>query len=256
MEAAYDVEHWRAQLIMVYNGELYNTEELRQKLLYKGYKLYWALRHRGVLKAYAEWGESCTDMLNGIYALLSGMRKRSACLWQGQDRGQAVFLLCADGVFIFASELKALLEHPSVKPEIDAQGIAEIILVGPGRTPGCGVFKNIEELKPGCCGFYDKAGLRIKQYWALKDKEHTDNFEQTAEKVRFLVEDAIERQLVSDVPICTFLSGGLDSSIIPPLPQKDWRIGERGLTPFRCITETTKNISQPQNSSPAATMNI
>jgi asparagine synthase (glutamine-hydrolysing) len=220
-------EHGGRRLIMVYNGELYNTEELRQKLLYKGYSFIGHSDTEVLLKAYAEWGESCTDMLNGIYAFAVWDEEEER-LFMARDRigVKPFFYYAADGVFIFASELKALLEHPSVKPEIDAQGIAEIILVGPGRTPGCGVFKNIEELKPGCCGFYDKAGLRIKQYWALKDKEHTDNFEQTAEKVRFLVEDAIERQLVSDVPICTFLSGGLDSSIISTIAAK--RLADRG----------------------------
>ena len=88
------------------------------------------------------------------------------------------------------------------------------MFIGPGRTPGCGVFKGISEIKPACCGYYNKSGIKIRKYWTLKDREHTDTFEETVEKVRELVKDSITRQLVSDVPVGTFLSGGLDSSII------------------------------------------
>ena len=114
--------------------------------------------------------------------------------------------------FVFASELKAMLCHPEIEPVMDINSLSEIMLIGPGRTPGCGVFKGIEEIKPAFCGTYSHDGLKLRRYWQLCYKEHTDNFNQTAEKVRFLVCDAIKRQLVSDVPLCTFLSGGLDSS--------------------------------------------
>ncbi len=123
--------------------------------------------------------------------------------------------------FIFASEIKAILKHPLVKAEVDINSTAEIILMGPGRTPGTVVFKNIHELCPASCGFYSKDGLKTYKYWELKDREHTDNIEQTIEKTRWLVCDAIQRQLVSDVPVCTFLSGGLDSSIISALAKKN-----------------------------------
>lgn len=220
-------EDGRRRLIMVYNGELYNTEELRQRLLNRGYAFDGHSDTEVLLKSYAEWGDACVYMLNGIYAFAVWDEKEES-LFIARDRigVKPLFYYCKNGVFIFASEIKALLCHPYVRPKLDAQGVAELILVGPGRTPGCGVFKDIEELRPGCCGFYDRAGLRLRQYWDLKDAEHKDSFEQTVEKVRFLVEDAIERQLVSDVPICTFLSGGLDSSIITAIAAK--RLSDRG----------------------------
>ena len=124
------------------------------------------------------------------------------------------FYTLDNGRFIFSSELKGILAATEKQPEIDARGIMEVMLIGPGRTPGYGVFKGIEELRPGCFGFFDENGIRLHEYWNLCDREHTENFEQTAEHVRFLVTDAIKRQLVSDVPIGTFLSGGLDSSLI------------------------------------------
>lgn len=76
------------------------------------------------------------------------------------------------------------------------------------------MFRGISELEPGCCGFFADGELRLCRYWKLMDREHRDSFDETVEKVRFLVTDAIRRQMVSDVPIGTFLSGGLDSSII------------------------------------------
>ena len=114
---------------------------------------------------------------------------------------------------IFASELKTLLCHPEIPPQVDAHGLADVLLLGPGRTPGCGVFRNVQELKPGCCAEYTvpQVGaprLTVRRYWQLTDHEHPDDFTHTAAKVRDLVMDAVTRQLVSDVPVATFLSGG------------------------------------------------
>ena len=110
--------------------------------------------------------------------------------------------------------MKTILCYPTVRAQLDAQGAAELIMLGPGRLPGSGVFRGIRELEPGCCGWYEKGKLRYWRYWKLTDREHTDSFIETAGKVRELVRNAIKRQMVSDVPIGTFLSGGLDSSII------------------------------------------
>ena len=122
----------------------------------------------------------------------------------------------AEDSLIFGSELKTLLAHPAVPPRIDANGLAEVLLLGPGRTPGCGVFQNVRELLPGQYAVYETqtARLTLHTYWRLEDHDHPDDFTATARRVRDLVTDAIERQLVSDVPVATFLSGGLDSSLI------------------------------------------
>jgi len=115
---------------------------------------------------------------------------------------------------ICAAESKTVLRYPPVRSEEDEGGAAEISLLGPGTTPGCGVFRGIMELKPGWCGYYEHGRLHIQQYWSLRDREHRESFRETAEHVRELVLDAIRRQTVSDVPVGTFLSGGLDSSLI------------------------------------------
>jgi len=90
----------------------------------------------------------------------------------------------------------------------------QLLMLGPGRLPGSGVFQGIRELEPGCCGTFQNGKLKVRRYWKLIDRPHTDSFAQTLEKVRWLATDAIKRQMVSDVPIGTFLSGGLDSSLI------------------------------------------
>ena len=86
--------------------------------------------------------------------------------------------------------------------------------IGPAHTPGLTVFKDIYELKPGYYGVFDRYGFKMEQYWKLESKEHTDDFKTTCEKIEYLLDDSIQRQLVSDVPLGLMLSGGLDSSII------------------------------------------
>ena len=200
---------------IVYNGELYNTDEVRNELIVSGHNFTTKSDTEVILKAYVQWKDECVNKFNGIFAFAI-WDEYEQHLFFARDRigVKPFFYTIVNESFIFGSEIKSLLEHKYVEPVIDENSIAEIIFLGPGRTPGCGIFKNINELKPACCGFYNKSGIKIKKYWVLKDKEHTDSFDDTVEKVRYLVKDAITRQLVSDVPIGTFLSGGLDSSII------------------------------------------
>ena len=200
---------------VVYNGELYNTEEVRNDLLACGHTFIGHSDTEVLLKSYIEWHEKCVDRFNGIFAFAIWDEAKQS-LFMARDRigVKPLFYALTDTHFLFASEIKALLASEFVKPEVDLQGTAEVMLIGPGRTPGYGVFRNIAELPPAHYAYFTKNGLNITQYWALRDAPFTDSFEQTVEKVRYLVTDAITRQLVSDVPVCTFLSGGLDSSII------------------------------------------
>lgn len=200
---------------IVYNGELYNTQELRSVLVNCGHQFTGHSDTEVLLHAYAQWAERCLDKLNGIFAFGIWEHKRQK-LFLARDRmgvKPLFYKLHGDGL-IFSSEIKTILAHPNVTANLDAEGIAEILLLGPGRTPGNGVFKGILELEPGCCGYFAKQKWCWQRYWKLRDREHTQNFEETAAQVRDLVTDAIKRQMVSDVPIGTFLSGGLDSSLI------------------------------------------
>ena len=117
-------------------------------------------------------------------------------------------------VTVFASELKSLFEYPDVSAVLDKTGLCELFALSPARTQGVGVFKDVRELRPARYMIINRHGMTIKKYWSLVSGEHKDSYEETIEKVRSLVYDSVKRQLISDVPIATFLSGGLDSSII------------------------------------------
>lgn len=201
--------------VLVYNGELYNTAELRRELLKLGHHFSGHSDTEVLLHGYAQWGEECLDRFNGIYAFAI-WREKARQLFLARDRigVKPLFFSRYQGGLLFASEMKTILAYPGFPAVIGEEGVAELLLLGPGRTPGCGVFRDIQELEPGCCANWDGKALRIRRYWKLTDREHRDSFPETAEIVRYLVTDAIRRQMVSDVPIGTFLSGGLDSSII------------------------------------------
>lgn len=203
------------EYVITYNGELYNTDELRTDLKKEGFEFSTASDTEVLLYSYIRYGKECPQKLNGIYAFAvwdSLLRRVFIC----RDRfGVKPFFYTFTGDnLVFASELKALFRHPSVNPEIDADSLREIFAISPARTPGSGVFKGIMELRPGHCMTIDRDGAHISRYWGLKSREHTDSYEETVEKVRALLVDSITRQLVSDVPIGTLLSGGLDSSVI------------------------------------------
>ena len=209
------VKYGENEYTLIYNGELYNTDEVRNELKACGHKFLGHSDTEVVLKAFIQWKDECVNKFNGIFAFAVWDDKEQRLFFARDRIGvKPLFYAIVNNSFIFGSEIKALLTHKFVEPIIDENSIAEIMFIGPGRTPGCGVFKGINEIKPACCGYYNKSGIKIRKYWTLKDREHTDTFPQTVEKVRELVKDSITRQLVSDVPVGTFLSGGLDSSII------------------------------------------
>ncbi|MBR6967683.1 MAG: asparagine synthase (glutamine-hydrolyzing) [Ruminococcus sp.] len=217
---------------IVYNGELYNTDELRREL---ADEFDFATRSdtEVLLKSYIKWGSSCVDRLNGIFAFAVYDEKEHR-IFLARDRigVKPLFYFDTGKKLIFASELPALLEHPDISHEIDEQGAAELLLMAPGRTMGCGVIRGVKELKAGWCGYYTENGLDLREYWRLRAFELHETFEQTTEHVRQLVLDSIRRQLVSDVPVCTFLSGGLDSSLISSVAASELKKQGRQLTTF------------------------
>ncbi len=201
---------------IVYNGELYNTDQLRARLSLLGHTFLTHTDTEVVLHSYIEWGKNCLKQFNGIFAFAIWDAVENQ-LFLARDRMgvKPLFFIHEENRFLFASEIKTLFAFPGTSPQLDREGIAELMLIGPGRTPGCGVFKGIRELKAAEYAFLSPDGkLSIHRYWKLKAHPHTDTFLETAAHTSYLVRDAIHRQLVSDVPVGTFLSGGLDSSLI------------------------------------------
>ena len=224
-----------ALYVLVYNGELYNTQELRQELQQRGYAFEGHSDTEVVLKSFLQWGEGCVERFNGIFAL-GVWCEREKKLFLARDRigVKPLFYSLRNGGMLFASEIKTLLCHDSLTPRLDREGAAQLLLLGPGRLPGSGVFRDVQELEPGYCGWFGDGKLQLKRYWKLRDREHLDSFEETLESVRWLVTDAIKRQMVSDVPIGTFLSGGLDSSIITAVCAEELRKTGTALPTF-CV---------------------
>ena len=200
---------------IAYNGQIYNTSELRSELEEHGFSFNSYSDTEVILKGYIHWKYDLVKKLNGIFAF---------AIWDSQNKElflardhfgvKPLFYTFYNNTIVFGSEIKALFKYPGIEPRLDEQSIAELFGVGPCRTAGNGIFKDIYEIKPAHLGVFNECGFHLENYWKLESKPHYDTLGKTCEKVRFLLEDSINRQLVSDVPLCVFLSGGLDSSII------------------------------------------
>jgi asparagine synthase (glutamine-hydrolysing) len=214
---------------LVYNGELYNTEDLRKELIARGHRFRSHSDTEVLLTSYMEWGADCVEKLNGIFAFAIWC-ERDQKLFLARDRlgVKPLFYTEKNGFLLFGSELKALLAHPEVEPVVDQEGLSEIFGLGPSRTPGHGVFKGIRELRPGHVLLYSPEGLKITRYWQLHSQEHQHSLEETTDHVHDLLKDSIERQLVADVPVSTLLSGGVDSSAISSIASRYFKQQGRG----------------------------
>lgn len=209
------VEYQGNTYVITYNGQIYNTSELKKDLIEKGFSFWGHSDTEVLLKAYICFGKDVVSKLNGIFAFaIWNEEKKELFVARDHFGVKPFFYSIIDNNFIFASEIKALFEYPGIYPVVDSQGIDELLGIGPAHTPGTSVFKDIYELKPASYGIFNSSGFSCSKYWKLESKVHNDDFNTTCDKVKFLLEDSIQRQLTSDVPLCTFLSGGLDSSII------------------------------------------
>jgi asparagine synthase (glutamine-hydrolysing) len=207
---------------LTYNGEIYNFRELRSELESRGHTFHTRSDTEVLLHAYAEWGEDCVHHLNGIFAFgLWDEQKQQLMLARDHLGVKPLFYAQRGSAVLFGSELKVLLAHPAVKAEIDSEGLAAIF--GFRRAPGSGVFRNVYELRPGHIALFTRDQTQVKRYWALHSAPHGDDLATTAGKIRALLEDIVKRQLISDVPVVTMLSGGLDSSALTALTAREFK---------------------------------
>jgi asparagine synthase (glutamine-hydrolysing) len=207
---------------IVYNGELYNTAELRDKLINMGYHFKTYTDTEVILTGFMAFGGEFVKELNGIFSFAI-WDDNSKLLYLARDRFgvKPLFYTLQEDTIIFASEIKALFEFPGVKPRIDADGLCEIFGLGPAKTYGKGVFKDIHEVLAGNMIVFDEHSLHQKPYWSLVSAPHEDDYETTVEKTSYLLYDAVKRQMISDIPICTLLSGGVDSSLVTAICAKE-----------------------------------
>ncbi len=222
------VEHdGRTVLVTTFSGEIYNHRELRAELSGRGHTFRTRSDTEVVLHAYLEWGRDFTARLNGMFAFALWDPIRTELLLVRDRMGikPLYFHPTPDGV-IFGSELKAILAHPSARSVVDADGFAELLSLA--KTPGHAVYRDIREVRPGHTLRVRRQGMDELRYWALEAREHTDDLPTTVAHVRELLDDIVERQLVADVPLCTLLSGGLDSSAITALAARSLEAEGRG----------------------------
>lgn len=200
---------------IIYNGEIYNTDELIPELKRAGYSFETTSDTEVILYSYMHFGAEFVKKLNGIFAfaIWDGNRE-TLLLYRDRIGTKPLFYTLAENTLVFGSEPKTLFRHPKVTPRINMDSLREVLGVGPAHTPGNGVFMGLKEVLPGHYMTFSRYGFLNHTYWDLTAAPHTDSYPDTVEKVSFLVRDAITRQMISDVPVCTFLSGGIDSSIV------------------------------------------
>ena len=233
-----DIEHGKQPMVgtyagetyvLVYNGELYNADEIRKDLMLRGYDFESHSDTEVVLKAYIHWKEQCAEKFNGIFAFaVYEVVKKRLYLCRDRIGVKPLFYTHKGDDFVFGSQINTILAITVAEPVINDEGLYEVFFLGPARTPAKGVFRDIKELSPGEFAIFENNTLRKQSYFTIEAREHTENEEETIEHTRYLIQDSIRRQLVSDVPLCCFLSGGLDSSIITQTASAYYKANGKG----------------------------
>lgn len=209
--------------ILIYNGELYNTPELRRELMSRGHEFVGHSDTEVLLHAYLEWKTDAFARLNGIFAFaIWEKRERRLTLCRDRLGVKPLFFAPIRNGLTFGSTIDTVLCHPEIEPALDEDGLRTLLLLGPARPPESGVFRQIFSLMPGHFAILTPEAFTDHTYWKLEAHEHEDDLPTTIEHTHTLICDAARRQLVSDVPLACFLSGGLDSSILSMLAAKDY----------------------------------
>lgn len=218
---------------IAFNGEIYNLRELKNDLILRGWNFETTSDTEVLLLAFLEYGPDFVKKVDGIFSfVIYDSRHETVYLFRDCFGIKPLFYTFLGDTLIFSSEIKGLFCYPDVKAKVDTDGLNEIFSLGPARSPGHAVFQDIHELKPGFYMSCNKYGIHMTNYWRLISAPHTDTYEQTIEKTHFLLTDAIKRQMVSDVPICTFLSGGVDSSVVSAVCAAELKKEEKVLTTY------------------------
>ncbi|MCO5994574.1 asparagine synthase (glutamine-hydrolyzing) [Actinoallomurus rhizosphaericola] len=209
---------------LVYSGETYNFRELRKVLEFHGHRFRTRSDTEVVLRAYLHWGSDLVEHLNGMYAFALWDRRTEELLLVRDRMGiKPLYYAPTRHGVLFGSEPKAILANPLFTPRLRDEGLFELLTTA--KTPGHAVFDGMYEVEPGHVVRVSREGVTDRRYWALTAREHTDGIPRTVRRVRELLEDIVERQLISDVPLCTMLSGGLDSSALTALADRAMGLG-------------------------------
>ncbi|MDD6401533.1 MAG: asparagine synthase (glutamine-hydrolyzing) [Lachnospiraceae bacterium] len=207
---------------IVFNGEIYNYKELRNHLLKDGYKFETYSDSEVLLYMYIKYGQDFIDYINGIFSIaIFDETANTLLVYRDRFGIKPLYYSIVKDTFVFASKIDTLFEYPGIRPSIDITGLNEIFSLGPAKTYGSGIFLGIKEVLPGEVICIKNKIIKKRLYYRLKSVPHEDSLEDTIEKTKALVVDTIKMQMVSDVPICTFLSGGIDSSLVSSICAKN-----------------------------------
>jgi asparagine synthase (glutamine-hydrolysing) len=219
--------------VIVYNGELYNFKELRSELSTRGHSFQTNSDTEVLLHTYLEWGEECTQHLNGIFAFgVWDDSKQQLFMARDHLGAKPLFYAERGSTMVFASEIKALLAHPRVEAEVDAEGLAQVFSGVPVHTPGFVVYSNMQEVRPGEQIVFTRERKRVSRYWSLRSAPHTDDLGTTTERIRDLLNDIVKRQLITDLPVVAMLSGDLDSSGLVALAAREFQREQKQLDTY------------------------
>jgi asparagine synthase (glutamine-hydrolysing) len=216
---------------LTYSGEVYNFVELRDELRARGHVFRTRSDTEVVLRSYLEWGEDFVSRLNGMFAFAIWDARREVLLLVRDRVGVKPLFYAPFGKgALFGSEPKAILAHPEMRARVDLEGFRHVLqnANGGSRTMYSGIF----EVLPGQIIRVSEAGIQPRLYWKLEARPHEDDLETTVSTVRALLEDIVRRQSVADVPVCTLLSGGLDSSTVTALAHDTLKNGKGGARAF------------------------
>ena len=191
------------EYVIVYNGELYNTEDIKQELIEKGYTFNTTSDTEVILKGYAEFKEKVLDKMEGIFAF-AVYNKKTKDVFLARDRFgiKPLYYSKQGDNIVFASMLRAILKSKIVKPYLSKKALGEILALGPSKKLGSGIFTGVNELRAAHYMEIKNGEITVKRYWNVETKECNDSFEEAKEKVKELLTDSIKRQMVSDVRYC------------------------------------------------------
>ena len=208
---------------LIFNGEIYNFQELRKGLINQGYKFCTQSDTEVVVYLYEEKKEDFLKYLNGMFALALWDKKEKKLILARDRLGQKpLYYSLVNQVLVFGSELKSLLNHPLIKKELDLESLARYLVYEYVPVPHS-IFKNIYKLGPGEYLVYRNNKLEIKKYWDIEfnPKPKSQNFSYCLKELERRFEESVKKRLISDVPLGVFLSGGIDSTSIAYYAQKN-----------------------------------
>jgi len=237
---------------IVYNGEIYNARELRRELAERVAVFFTECDTEVVLWCYMIHKERSPELLNGIFAFAVHDESEDLVFFARDRLGVKPFFYTVQGsTLYFASELKGLLSHKEIPPEVDEQGLWQLLYLAPVTLRGQSVFRRIKELLPGHRAVFDRNGWREGAYWSPEARRFEGDAAEATARVRELFLDAVTRQLDSDVPLAVLLSGGLDSSAITAVAASEMRRRGRVLDTYSFEYEGNResfraSLFQPQ----------